>query len=140
VDVTSTADAAGGGVVGIKGGTRDNDWFTSALRPCTPQPPTDATKMLSPGIVATPCLSGPPPPLAICFARSPRKQYDVTRPPLLFTVNIMRGSKKKENQTFNNLQRRPTTYARMTNRLRTLVFLPVVLLFQSLYKIHAFCR
>lgn len=45
-----------------------------------------------------------------------------------------RGAKKrKENQTFNNLQRRPTTYARMTNRLRTPVFLPVVLLFQSLF-------
>lgn len=112
MDVTSMADAVGGGVVGIKGGTRDNDWFTSALRPCTPTPPTDATKMLSPGIVATPCLSGPPPPPppAICFAQSPRKQYDVTRPPLPSTVNTTRWSKKKKIKLLTTYRedRRPT--------------------------------
>jgi len=130
VDVTSTARSVQEVVSSVKGGTRvtmidlhrlsSGSPTHSTPTPTLPPPPRRCyPRGLSRHRVPQ---DRPPPPLAICFAQSPRKQYDVTHCPLPAL-----STPAKKNQTFNNLQRRPTTYARMTNRLRAAVFSPVVL-------------
>lgn len=137
MDVTLTAWSAQEVVSSVKGGTRvtmidlhrlssgypTHSTPTPTLPPSTPPPRRCYPRGLSRHRVPQ---DRPPPPLAICFTQSPRKQYDVTRSPLPALSSPV-AAKRKKNQTFNNLQRRPTTYARMTNRLRAAVFSPVVL-------------
>jgi len=98
VDVTSTARSSQEVVSSVKGGTRvtmidlhrlsssspTHSTPTPTLPPSTPPPRRCYPRGLSRHCVPQ---DRPPPPLAICFAQSPRKQCDVTRypPPALST-------------------------------------------------------